>query len=190
MTKKAGRKRAEPSLRAEWLSWYESKASVLWFGLKFGALIIVLYILLSLPFFDRMLYFYLEANAWLSNLILNILGQQTHLSGIVIRSPRFAVSIERGCDAVEPTWLVLSAILAFPARWMSRLAGIVAAVILLQLLNLLRILTLFWIGSHAPGIFNTVHLEIWPAAFIIAAVALFVFWRDWAANQVEPNARP
>jgi exosortase H (IPTLxxWG-CTERM-specific) len=187
--KNRARKSDVPSLTAEWRDWYAGKALVLKFGGKFGALIILLYVLLALPFFDHLLYAYLEANAWLCHLVLNALGQHTQLSGVVIQSPRFSVAVERGCDAVEPTWLVLAAIVAFPARWIRKLEGIAAAVVILQVLNLVRIMTLFWIGFHWPGIFDTVHVEIWPAFFILVAIVFFLGWKDWATNRVDANAR-
>jgi hypothetical protein len=76
---------------------------VLRFVLKFGFLLALFYGLLATPYFDRMLYSYLEANAWLSNAILNGFGQHTQVSEVTIESPQFAIAIRRGCDAVEPT---------------------------------------------------------------------------------------
>ena len=162
------------------MSWWASKAPVLWFGFKFGALVALLYGILAIPFSERLLYSYLEANAWLSNLILVGLGQGTHVTEVTIRSPDFAIAIRRGCDAVEPTWLLCAAILAFPGLFVRKLAGISAGIIVLQMLNLCRIVTLFWIGTHFPAFFPSAHLEIWPTVFIVVAILLFAGWKGWA----------
>jgi len=168
----------ELSLKARWLAWYASRGPVLRFGLLFGLWLAVFYGLLATPIFDRALYAYLEANAWLANAILSGLGQSTHVSEVTIASPRFVMAIRRGCDAVEPTWLLCAAMISFPAPLLHKLKGILAAIVLLQLLNLVRIITLYWIGIHLPGFFNSAHLEIWPTAFIVVAIVFFIGWRE------------
>lgn len=169
-------------LKAEWRNWFENKKPVLFFALKFGALIALFYGLLATPFFNRALYAYLEANAWLANGILNALGQHSHLSEITIASPRFSLTVRRGCDAVEPTWLLCAAILAFPANPVRKIYGVLVGICFLQLLNLVRIVTLYGIGVHWPSFFDSAHMEIWPAIFILAAILLFISWKTGIAT--------
>ena len=166
------------SLKARWISWYAGKGPVLRFGLSFGLWLVLLYAFLTMPFFDRALYSYLEANAWLANAILSGLGQHTHVSEVTIQSPQFAMAIRRGCDAVEPTWLLCAAMISFPARPLHKLIGILCGIVLLQVLNLVRIVTLYWIGIHLPGFFNSAHMELWPTVFIIVAIVFFIGWRE------------
>ncbi len=172
-------------LKSEWLAWWAAKFPVLFFVLKFGALIVLLYALLALPFVDQCLSGYLKANAWLSSGILNIFGQGTHVSDVTISSTstNFAIAVRRGCDAVEPTWLLCAAILAFPGSWKRRFIGMLAGIVALQLLNVIRIISLYWIGSRFPSAFPSLHLEIWPTAFIVVAIALFVGWKGWAHEE-------
>jgi exosortase H (IPTLxxWG-CTERM-specific) len=168
------------SFKAEWQAWWAGKRPVLIYGAKFGALVFALYGLLAAPWAEHILYYYLEANAWISSGILNLLGQGTQVSEVTIRSPAFAIAIRRGCDAVEPTWLLCAAIVAFPGTWRRKLAGIGAGIVALQALNLIRIVTLYLIGSRLPALFPSAHLEIWPAVFIVVAIMLFVGWKGWA----------
>jgi exosortase H (IPTLxxWG-CTERM-specific) len=168
-----------------WGNWWRSKAPVLFFAAKFGGLIILLYVILALPAADQALYGYLRANAWLSNGILNLLGQGTHVSDVTIASSTtpFAIAIRRGCDAVEPTWLLCAAILAFPGPWKRKLVGMLAGIVILQVLNLVRIVTLYMIGARFPSVFASMHLEVWPALFIVVAIALFIGWKGWALDE-------
>jgi exosortase/archaeosortase family protein len=168
------------SLKVKWQNWLADKSPILFFGAKFLLLMSLLYGLLAIPFAERILYSYLEANAWLSSLILNALGQGTHVTEVTIYSPAFTVAIRRGCDAVEPTWLLCAAIVAFPGAFRSKLAGMLAGLVILQLLNLVRIVSLFLIGCHFPAFFPSAHLEIWPALFIMVAIMIFIGWRGWA----------
>ncbi len=161
------------------LSWWADKAPVLVFGAKFGAMVALLYGLLAFRSPNGFSNGYLEVNAWASNFILNLLGQGTHVSDVTIRSSSFAIAIRRGCDAIEPTWLLCAAILAFPGTWRRKLVGMTIGMVLLQGLNLVRIVTLYWIGSRFPALFPSAHLEWWPAFFIVTAIGLFVGWKEW-----------
>jgi exosortase/archaeosortase family protein len=189
MARKKRTSNKEVSLKAGWRSWYADRSPVFHFGLKFGSLLVLLYVLLALPFFDRALYVYLEANAWLANAILSALGEHTHVSEVTIQSPKFAMAIRRGCDAVEPTWLLCAAVVSFPAPLLHKLWAILAGIVLLQAMNLIRIISLYWIGIHWPAFFNSAHLELWPTAFIVVAIVFFVAWKD-RSSRAESHVAP
>jgi exosortase family protein XrtM len=176
--RKHSAKKAKLSPRTGWQAWHASRGPVFRFGLNFGLWLVLLYVLLAMPFFDRALYGYLEANAWLANAILHGLGQPTHVSEVTIQSPQFVMAVRRGCDAVEPTWLLCAAMISFPAPWRHKLRGMLTAIVLLQTLNLIRIVTLYWIGTHAPGFFNSAHMELWPTVFIVVAILIFLGWKE------------
>ncbi len=129
--------------------------------------------------FDRLLFDYLRLNAWLSGLILDLFGQGVSVSGVEIQSAKAVIAVRKGCDAVEPAWMFAAAVLAFPAPWRSKLLGIVAGISFLLALNLVRIVTLFLAKAYVPEWFPTIHLEIWPVAFILSAILL---WNVWFAR--------
>jgi exosortase/archaeosortase family protein len=72
--------------------------------------------------------------------------------------------------------LLAAAILAFPASLRSRLIGLVAASIAIELLNLVRLSSLFWLGEHNRRIFDFVHVAVWQSLIILAAIAIFILW--------------
>jgi len=156
------------------------RGPMLLFGLKFGALMASYYAVILLPSFDRLLYVYLRANAWASNAVINLLGQSSHVFGVTIRSSGFAIGVRRGCDAVEPAWFFCAAVFSFPAALSRKIPGILAGAAAILVLNLARIVSLFFIGLHCRGLFSIMHLEIWPAAFIVVAVLLWMGWIRWA----------
>jgi exosortase H (IPTLxxWG-CTERM-specific) len=176
------------SWRTRGRAWLRNKGPVWRFGLKFGMLMGAYYLLVLTPFCDAWLYSYLRANAWLASGMLNLLGQDSHLSEITIRSAHFAITVRRGCDAIEPSWFFCAALLAFPAPWRRKLAGIVAGTLALQALNLLRIVSLYFIGLHYPAGFGPAHVEIWPVLFILAAISLWVGWIGW--TKPPPESTP
>jgi exosortase/archaeosortase family protein len=153
---------------------------VLTFGLKFCALMALYYVVVLVPFVDRLFFQYLRANAWLSGAIVNLFGQACQVTDVTLRSGAFAISVRRGCDALEPAWFFCAAVLSFPAPFARKLPGVLAGSAVILLLNLARIVSLFFLGLRSPGLFDAAHLEVWPAVFIVAAIVLWAAWICWA----------
>jgi len=149
---------------------------------------VLFYGLTLTPFFDRLLYAYLVANAWLANAVLHLFGEATQISNITIRSSRFAITVRRGCDAIEPAWFFCAAVLAFPASWKARILGALAGSLLLQGLNVIRIVSLYYLGFLFPRLFSIAHLEIWPAVFIVTAMLLWIGWIRWSGRTADSHA--
>ncbi len=173
---RSARRERQPGPLADWWS---SRKPVFRFALVFGGLLVLFWAVLLTPAADRILLEYLRANAWLSAGILRLQGEPVLLEGLTIRSARFAMAVRRGCDAIEPAWLFTAAVLAFPAPWRRKACGIALGVPVLLLFNLLRVTSLYWAGVKAPALFFTIHLEIWPAAFILAVLLLWFLWMRW-----------
>jgi exosortase H (IPTLxxWG-CTERM-specific) len=173
-------------------SWFARNAPVIRFGLTFGVLMALYYIVTLLPWTDGKLFpAYLEANAKLSNVVLHWFGQASVVAGATIRSPQFSITIKRGCDALEPSWLFCAAVFAFPTSWRRRLPGMFVGVLVILILNLVRIVSLYFLGIHLPAFFETMHLEIWPVIFILVALFLWLGWISWAKpiSLESPNAK-
>ena len=60
---------------------------------------------------------------------------------------RLRIPIVRGCNGVEAVIILVSAMLAFPAPWKHRLIGIGLGFLAIQALNLVRIISLFYLAS-------------------------------------------
>jgi exosortase H (IPTLxxWG-CTERM-specific) len=93
---------------------------------------------------------------------------------------RVTLTVAKNCDAMDVSLLFTAAILAFPARWSRRLVGIVVGVAALTALNVLRIVSLYFVDVRWPAAFELVHAEVWPLAMVVSAVAAFLFWSRWA----------
>lgn len=138
------------------------------------------YLVSEISFCQRALYqSYLKVTALACGNLLNLLGQHCTVSEQTIHSSRFSVVVSQGCDAVESSYFLCAAILAFPSPLLKKLPGLVMGIILLQPLNLLRLVTLFLIGVSYPALFDTAHTEIWPAIFIMAVMFFWIVWVKW-----------
>jgi len=104
------------------------------------------------------------------------------VSGTSISSPAFSVTVDPGCDGIEPIALFVCAVLAFPARFVRKIPGIIAGTLLLAALNFVRVVSLFLIGVYFPRAFAAAHLEVWQAMFILFAVVFWILWLLWATQ--------
>ena len=147
------------------------------FLIRFAVILAVLYLPLTLqPVDARVIVPFSRAIAVASGAILNAFGQHVTVSGVVLTAGSDAVSIQNGCNGIEAVVFLIAAILAFPATWRQRVAGLVAAIALIQILNLVRVVTLFLINRYKPNLFELFHLAIWQTVIGGAAIALFYVW--------------
>ena len=109
---------------------------------------------------------------------LGLLGIATQVDGTIIASNSFAVDIVAECTAIGPLLLFIGAILAYPSKFTSKGAGVIAGIVLLTMINVVRIVSLFWIGSNFPQFLDVAHLLVWQSAMIIFAIVLWLFWAE------------
>ena len=88
--------------------------------------------------------------ARVSGFVLHLMGEDITINGCVLRSPRFAVTIYNGCNGLITSLIFVSGVLAFPSRWSAKLIGVVGGLLAIQVINLVRILSLFYIGIYLP----------------------------------------
>ena len=100
----------------------------------------------------------------------------------------FAISIERGCNGVEAVIILVSAMLAFPAPWKSRLIGIALGFVAIQALNLVRIISLFYLGQWNQTWFQWFHLYLWQALIVLDALVAFLIWLRYLPREAAPKA--
>ena len=88
----------------------------------------------------------------------------------------FAVSIEAGCNGVEATIVLVAAMLAFPAPWKHKIIGLIAGIIAVQGLNIVRIISLFYLGQWDYDVFEWAHLYVWQALIMLDVLIVWLLW--------------
>jgi len=172
-------------------AWLSAHRPVFLFLLIFGVLMGLFYAFaLFTPFYERHFPYYLGFNARLSGYILGFLGQDITVLGTSISSPAFSITVKQGCDAIEPTALFICAVLAFPSPFSKKIAGIVAGTLLLAILNIVRIVTLFVVGTYLPSVFELMHVDVWQGLFIFLAILFWVFWLLWTEKSQVLRQNP
>ncbi len=153
------------------------------FVARFLAFLIGAYfVIASHPVNDRIIVPFTGGVARLSASVLNTLGERVTVSGTAIRSDRFAVEIENGCNGVETALLFGAAVIAFPAPWRRRGVGLLFGFLAIEAINLVRVVTLFWIGAHRPALFGPSHTVLWQSIVVLCGVLLFLVWASREAR--------
>ena len=88
----------------------------------------------------------------------------------------FGVSIEPGCNGVEACIILFAAIVAFPATWKHRAWGLGLGFIAVQALNVVRIISLFYLGQWNQSAFRIAHEFLWQGLIMLDVLVVWLIW--------------
>lgn len=100
------------------------------------------------------------------------------------------IEIVAGCNGVEAVLILVSAVLAFPAPWKYKLAGIGIGFVAIQALNLVRIISLYYLLLWNRVWFDWFHLYLWQALIILDALVFWLVWLRWLPREPRPPRSP
>ena len=107
---------------------------------------------------------------------LQLLGTDVAVRGTVVASDAFAYRIVAECTLLGPLVLYLAAVLAYPASLASKAAGMALGVLAIGGLNLVRLVSLFYVGTYMPQHLDVAHLVIWQGVMVLSVVMLWLYW--------------
>jgi exosortase H (IPTLxxWG-CTERM-specific) len=125
-----------------------------------------------------------------SSLLIEIFGGSVEIFGDILRSPinGFAVKVDNGCSGLEAVILICAAVLAFPTTWKMRLIGVLACSAAILGVNLIRIISLFYIGQHSMEWFEWAHLYAWDILIMVDGVIAILLWIRYAIPRTPQPA--
>ena len=100
----------------------------------------------------------------------------------------FAVSIEAGCNGVEAAIVLIAGIVAFPASIQHKVIAILAGFLFVQALNIVRIISLFYLGQWNYTVFEWFHLYLWPVLIMLDVLVVFAIYLQWLGKR-HPELR-
>jgi exosortase/archaeosortase family protein len=124
----------------------------------------------SLGFFGLLRLSWTEAEV-----VLPLTRAQAGLAAGLLGTPALPVEATLACSGADVMALCLGAIVAYPVKWRTRLAGAAAGVALILCLNTLRIGTLGRVAA-SPAWFDALHLYVWPAVLTLAVAVYVLAW--------------
>lgn len=119
-----------------------------------------------------------EALARISAGLITLFDSNVAAFGKILQSTTngFAVSIEPGCNGIEAAVVLIAAMLAFPAPWKHRVIGILAGLSAVQVLNIVRVISLFYLGQWNMTVFEWAHLYLWQALIMLDVLIVWLVW--------------
>lgn len=109
--------------------------------------------------------------------LIGICGGAAAETGAILRAPGgFAIEMKDGCNGVNVTILLWAAVLAFPAPWKLKAFGLAAGSLAIQLLNVVRFISLFYIGQYSTTWFEFAHGYLWETLLMLDTTVVFWLW--------------
>jgi exosortase/archaeosortase family protein len=99
-------------------------------------------------------------------------GNYINVSGVTL-------NINHECTGVFVLFVLVSFIVAYPARLTAKAVGIVAGVTVLSLINVIRIATLVRVVEYYPEAFDYFHEYVWQGAFLMLVTLYSITWVEW-----------
>lgn len=126
--------------------------------------------------------------ASLSTVLILPFDEDVIAQGRVLRDAAsgFAVSIEAGCNGVEAAIVLVAGIVAFPATLAQKCIAILAGFFFVQALNVVRIISLFYLGQWNYTVFEWFHLYLWPVLIMLDVLVVFAIYLHWLGKNTPP----
>ncbi len=119
-------------------------------------------------------------SAWMSYGVLKVIGAlggfPVHKEGTIMGSGNFEVDVAPACSGAVPTSIYMAAVFAYPTSWRARWLGTAIGIGVIQLVNVVRVCALFFIGLYFHEIFHEAHVYVAQALVVCVAVALWLYW--------------
>lgn len=132
-----------------------------------------------------------EFTRWIAALagwLLQSFGAQVTVHANVLRIPGFAVEIRSVCNGLEATLVLWAALLAFPARWKYKFMGLLIGTLAVQALNILRIISLLYLGALNRTWFEFAHAYLWEILIMLDILILFLIWLRFLPSPTDHEA--
>jgi exosortase/archaeosortase family protein len=167
--------------------WWKSKHPVFRFVTLLVLLLVAWEWFFSTEWAQRVLFEpHLRLYARLCGFALRLLGEDALVTGAIVTTSRFAVSIVKGCDAIQPVGLFIAAVWASPVSWRWKLPGMFLGALMLMFMNLTRIVILYYVGVHIDiETFEWAHRDVSQVLFVLLVVVTWVLWALWAVRRTR-----
>ncbi len=129
-------------------------------------------------------------NTHVSAAVINVIRPSENASAIgkTLKSVSgHSIEIAWGCEGVEGIFIVAAALLAFRMSKKRKITGILAGTFILFAINIMRIITLFFVAKYKLGLFELMHVYIGQTVTIFSGIVFFVLWTmsDHKQGQTE-----
>lgn len=160
------------------------------FLLLFGISLAVLFGLLLAPPVEPAVTRFTSGLVVASATLIRMFGGQAVAIGDLLQDPRnhFAIQMAYGCNGAHVTILLWAAVLAFPATWTQKAKGMLAGTAAIHIVNLIRFISLFYVGEYNRAWFDFAHLYLWESLMMIDTLVIFWTWAHFVRKSAQTHA--
>ena len=126
---------------------------------------------------------YSKAIVFVTHNILTLFQVQSAYHGTVISLQGISLQVLFGCNGLEAVMIYAIAILAFPAPWKKKMLGIVGGVVILQIINIVRIVGLAYAAVNYRSLFKILHIYVAQGVMIAIALGIFFLYLSYARKE-------
>lgn len=108
--------------------------------------------------------------------LLGLAGIPATVHRTIITLPSTSVEVVFGCNGLEAVLIYSIAVLAFPSAWKHKLFGIVFGFIMIQFINIIRILVVIYVAGNFQRIFDLVHVYLAQGLMIAVSLGVFLLY--------------
>lgn len=125
---------------------------------------------------------YTQAIVAITASILSFLGIASASHGSVIELISISLDIKFGCNGLEAVMIYAVAVIAFPASWKKKIFGIVAGFVVIQIVNILRIVGLAYSALYVRNLFEYIHIYIAQGMMIAICLGVFFIYLSYVKS--------
>ncbi len=96
------------------------------------------------------------------------------------------IQVVAGCNGMEAVIILFAAVFAFPATFRQKVLGFVAGFFAIHSLNIVRIISLYYLAKYSMTWFEWFHLYVWQMLIILDALVVWLLWLRWI-NKGKPK---
>ena len=127
-----------------------------------------------------------DAFGWLMAIITVISARLLTAVGVPVQSSSAAtrmivlqhhsLSIAFECTAVTLMLIYASLVIAYPFSWPTKMRGLLIGLLVIQVMNLARIVGAGVVSQYWPQLFDPVHDFLFQGGMVLVVIALWVIW--------------
>lgn len=113
--------------------------------------------------------------------LMQFFGSDVIRSGAELRDPQTqkGIVVLWACSGADATGILLAAIWIYPSCHRARWLGMVLGFLLIQGINILRIISLFYLNLLSETWFQFAHLYLWQGLLMIDVLLFMLVWLRW-----------
>jgi exosortase/archaeosortase family protein len=98
------------------------------------------------------------------------------------------IIVKFGCNGLEAVMIYSVAVIVFPSALRTKMIGIIAGFLIIQLVNVARIAMLAYAGVHYKKLFDIFHIYVAQGLMIAIALGIYLLYLNYAGRQAEQTA--